>query len=352
MILTSLREPVVQAPMAGGPSTPALAAAVCEAGGLGFLAAGYRSVESVKADIAVLREQTDAPFGVNVFVPGAPTSETERLESYMAGLMVEAQHYGVALGEPRHDDDDWQGKLSLLEGQSVAVVSFTFGCPPRDVLLRLAQAEIETWVTVTSPAEAVQAVEAGADALVVQGLEAGGHRACFEDAVGVEGTGLLALLGLVGAVVDVPLVASGAIMDGASLAAVLCAGASAAQIGTALMRTPEAATSPAHRDALNRPGQTGLTRAFSGRLARGIINRFQSEHSASAPLAYPEVHHLTSALRAAARERGDADGFNLWAGQGYRLGREIGAGELVRQLGAEMRETLERVAGERPRAES
>ena len=166
---------------------------------------------------------------------------------------------------------------------------------------------------------------------MVQGVEAGGHRGSFADEPGTD-LGLLAALQLVGAAVDLPLVATGGLSTGRSIAAVLAAGAAAAQLGTALMRTPEAGTSPAHRDALASAEPTALTRAFTGRTARGVVNRFMLEHSGDAPAGYPEVHHLTAPLRTAAREQGDADGFHLWAGQAHALAEELPAGELVRRL--------------------
>ena len=137
-----------------------------------------------------------------------------------------------------------------------------------------------------------------------------------------------------------PLVATGGLATGRAVAAVLAAGAAAAQLGTAFMLAPEAATTPAHRDALAGDGATGLTRAFTGRTARGIVNRFQREHSDGAPLGYPDVHHVTAPLRAAARERGDADGFHLWAGQAHALAEPLPAAELVRRLAAEARAAL------------
>ena len=175
----------------------------------------------------------------------------------------------------------------------------------------------------------------------MQGIEAGGHRASFVDAEGAGDYGLLALLQLVGAHVDLPLVASGAIASGGALAAVLSAGAQAAQIGTAFMRCPEAGTAPAHRAALAADTPTRLTRAFTGRQARGIVNRFLREHSADAPLAYPEIHHVTAPLRAAGRAAGDADMINLWAGQAHELAREAPAAEVVAALAAEARERLD-----------
>ena len=343
-VLSALEHPIVQAPLAGGPSTPALAAAVCEAGGLGFLGAGYRAPEDVRGELAELRKLTDRPFGLNLFVPGAPAPDRAALERYAGALAGEAERYGAELGEPSHDDDHWDAKLAVAREERVPVVSFTFGCPDRAVIGSLRDAGCETWVTVTSVDEAVAAADAGADALVVQGVEAGGHRGSH-DAAAPADTGLLALLQLVGASTELPLVATGGIATGRGVAAVLAAGAAAAQLGTAFMLTPEAATSPAHRDALRGRGPTAVTRAFTGRNARGIENRFMREHERDAPLGYPEVNNLTSAVRRAARAKGDPDGFHLWAGQAYPLTSELPAGELVRALADEAREALRSAGG-------
>jgi nitronate monooxygenase len=337
--LTQLERPIVQAPMGGGPSTPALAAAVSEAGGLGFLAAGYRSAAAVREEIGALRRLTERPFGVNLFVPGPALADGDTVEAYASTLGGEAERYGVELGEPIHDDDAWNEKLAVLADERVPVVSVTFGCPSGSAVEALHAGGCALWVTVTTAAEAAAAHDAGADALVVQGVEAGGHRGSFDEAAPGD-VGLLALLQLVRAVTDLPLVATGGIATGRGIAAVLAAGAAAAQLGTAFMLTPEAATSPAHREAVRGAGPTALTRAFTGRSARGIENRFMREHEADAPLGYPELHHLTAPVRAAARERGDADGFHLWAGQAHPLAEEIPAGELVRRLTDEAREAL------------
>ena len=336
---SQLEHPIVQAPLAGGPSTPALAAAVSEAGGLGFLGAGYRSAEGVREEIAELRRLTGRPFGVNLFAPGPALADGDALASYASALAGEAERYGVELGEPRHDDDGWDEKLALVADERIPVVSVTFGCPSASEVDALHAAGCSLWVTVTTPAEALTAREAGADALVVQGVEAGGHRGSFDERAPGD-LGLLALLQLVRAVTDLPLVATGGIATGHGIAAVLAAGAAAAQLGTAFMLTPEAATSPAHRDALRERGPTALTRAFTGRTARGIENRFMREHDSEAPHGYPEVHHLAAPVRAAAREGGDADGFNLWAGQAHTLAAEVPAGELVRRLADEARAAL------------
>jgi nitronate monooxygenase len=329
MLVHELRHPIVLAPLAGGPSTPALAAAVCEAGGLGFLAAGYLGADALRDDIHALREQTAAPFGVNVFVPGSPDVDEEAVRRYVERLR---ERESVEPGEPRFDDDDWDAKLQVLGEEKPPVVSFTFGCPSREAISSLAAAGSEVWVTVTDLAEARIAHATGADALVLQGSEAGGHRASFVDRVGAEQLGILALTRLVARAIDLPLVATGGIGDGPAVAAVLAAGASAAQLGTAFLRASEAGTHPAHKAALATETPTALTRAFTGRLARGLVNRFLLEHDAAAPIGYPHVHHATAPLRAAARAAGDADGFNLWAGQAHALAEERPAAEIVEIL--------------------
>ncbi|MBV8218020.1 MAG: nitronate monooxygenase, partial [Solirubrobacterales bacterium] len=212
--------------MAGGPSTPELAIAACEAGALGFLAAGYKRADAVRDEIEAVRAATDAPFGVNLFVPGAEPADRDRLRDYLERLKTEAERQGAELGEPRFDDDDWAAKLEELYEQRPAVASFTFGCPDESVINRLHGVGVAVWVTVTNVTEARAVHEAGADGLVVQGTEAGGHRGGFvSDGSDEGGIGLLALLRTISGATSLPLIATGAIADGAALAAVLCAGA-------------------------------------------------------------------------------------------------------------------------------
>ena len=314
------------APLAGGPATVELAAAVCEAGGLGFLAGGYQRPESLAAEIAAMGQRR---FGVNLFVPAPTPADPGPIAAYAARLAAD----GHPLGEPRSDDDAFDAKLALLldeQGASplVRVVSFTFGLPPAAAVAALKARGIEVWVTVTTPAEGEAAAAAGADALVAQGLEAGGHRGGLRD--DGEDLALLPLLQLLRA--GVPLIAAGGIATAGAVAAALAAGAQAVAAGTAFLRCPEAGTHPAHRAAVATETPTRLTRAFSGRTARGIVNAFMERHDGHAPAAYPEVHHLTGPLRARARERGDADGFNLWAGQSHSLAREEPAAAVVARL--------------------
>jgi nitronate monooxygenase len=322
--------PVIQAPMAGDPSTPALAAAVSAAGGLGMLAAGYKTPERVGAEIAAVRGETDRPFGVNLFVPDDGPVDPAAVARYVESLAPEATRYGVALGPPRVDDDGWAAKLDLLVAERVPVAGFTFGCPSAAELGRLRDAGIVSVVTVTSVTEARLAAAAGASALCLQGIEAGGHRGTF--AAGPGDLGLLALLALVRAATDLPLIAAGGVMTAAGVRAVLELGAVAAQCGTAFLLADEAGTSAPHRAALADPvAPTALTRAFSGRWARGISNRFLTEH-ADAPAGYPAIHHVTRPLRAAAAKAGDAGGINLWAGQGFPLARPAPAADILRAL--------------------
>ena len=346
-ILGRLAVPIVLAPLAGGPSTPELTAAVSNAGGFGFLAAGYLAASALAERLERTRTLTDAPIGVNLFVPGTP-APPQAVDAYAARLADDACQAGVELGVARFDDDDWAPKLELLTARPVPVVSFTFGCPDPEVIDRLHDAGSEVWVTVTRPSEARQAADTGADALVVQGAEAGGHRASFRDDPAEDpggGIGLLSLLQLVRARVDIPLVATGGIATGAAIAGVLVAGAAAAQLGTAFLRCPEAGTTQVHRQALAGSSPTAMTRAFTGRLARGIRNWFLDQHSAAAPVAYPEVHHLTAPLRQAGRTTGDPALVNLWAGQSFELGRDLPAGRLVAILADEARAAFQQAGG-------
>jgi nitronate monooxygenase len=341
----SFSHPIVQAPMAGGPSTPALAAAVSNAGGFGFLAGGYKSVDVVRIELRATRELTPHSFGLNLFVPGAPTSNPEALQRYLRTLEQEASAYGVALGSARYDDDGWADKLALAISERVPVVSFAFGCPDKQVIAQLHARGIAVWITVTELHEARLAASAGADALVIQGVEAGGHRGSFEDIDGSGEVGLLALLRLCAREIKLPLVAAGGIADGAGVAAVLAAGARAAQIGSAFLRCPEAATSAPYRAALvaarSDSTRTTLTRAFSGRRARGLVNRFLAAHSPDAPSAYPEIVFATQPLRAAAVAAGKSDVINLWAGQAHALAEERGAAELIELWSADAKRALE-----------
>ncbi|MFD3540948.1 nitronate monooxygenase [Streptomyces sp. NPDC058662] len=338
--------PIVQAPMAGGASCPLLAAAVCEAGGLGFLAGGYKTADGMYQEIKQVRALTRRPFGVNLVMPQTGCVDPAAVEAYRGQLAGEASWYGISLADEdvySTCDDGYEAKLAILLEDPVAAVSFTFGCPGASALAALRKAGTRTTVTVTSVEEARTAQHAGADALCVQGVEAGGHQGTHRDDPQADGTaavGLLALVGQVRESVSLPIIAAGGLMRGSQIAAVLAAGAEAAQLGTAFLACPESGADPLHKKSLTDPlfVRTELTRAFSGRPARGLVNRFMREHGPYAPAAYPQVHHLTSALRRAAAAAGDPQGMALWAGQGHRLARTLPAGELVEVLAAELAE--------------
>lgn len=320
--------------MAGGPSTPELVASVEAAGGLGFLAAGYRTVGQLRAELADTARRSVRLFGVNVFAaPGGGGETDAEVAAYARRLAAEAARWGTPLGRPVADDDGLTEKLSLLCEQPPPVVSFTFGLPTEATVRALHAAGSEVWVTVTAPAEAESAAARGVDALVVQGIEAGGHRG--GPAADTDEYALLPLLRLVARRVPLPLVAAGGVMDGAALAAVLAAGASAAQLGTALLGCPEAGTAAVHRAALAGDRPTRLSRAFTGRRARAVSNTFIERFDDGAPAAYPQVHHLTAPLRAAARAADDGEGVSLWAGQAYELSRLLPAAELIDALADE-----------------
>ncbi|MBV2155736.1 nitronate monooxygenase [Kitasatospora sp. SUK 42] len=330
--LDELAVPVIGAPMAGGPTTPELVAAVNRAGGLGFLAAGYRTAGWMSEQIALVRKLTDRPYGVNLFVP-SPPGDRAAVSAYRERLRPEAERWGVALPEEIGPDrDDWEAKLAALLADPVPVVSYTFGLPTAEEAAALRAVGTLQVGTVTTPEEARAAEAVGMDALGVQGPEAGGHRGTHRVADAPGELPLLELLAAVRAVTPLPLIAAGGLGDGAAIAAALRAGAVAVQLGTALLRSDESGASAAHRAALTELPETAVTRAFTGRPARGLRNAFMDRHGPYAPPAYPEVHHLTAPLRAAATRRADTDAMHLWAGTAHRLARTGPAERIVTEL--------------------
>ncbi|MFE7526405.1 nitronate monooxygenase [Kitasatospora sp. NPDC057542] len=330
--LDELVVPVIGAPMAGGPSTPELVAAVNRAGGLGFLAAGMKTAAGMSEQIAAVRKATDRPYGVNLFVPGPP-GDRAAVAAYRERLRPEAERWGVTLPEEIGPDrDDWEAKLAALLADPVPVVSYTFGLPTAEEAAALRAVGTTQVGTVTTPEEARAAEAVGMDALCVQGPEAGGHRGTHRVADEPGELPLLELLPAVREVTALPLVAAGGLGDGAAVAAALRAGAAAVQLGTALLRSDESGASPAHRAALVELPETAVTRAFTGRPARGLRNAFIDRHGPYAPPAYPEVNHLTTPLRAAAARRGDTDAMHLWAGTAHHLARTGPAETIVTEL--------------------
>ena len=326
--------PLIAAPMAGGPSTPALVAAAARAGGLGFLAAGYKAPEAVAGQIAEVREAR-VPFGVNVFAPNPVPAEQGAYRRYAEAIRPEADRYGLDLpaGDPVEDDDGWGAKVALLLADPVPVVSFTFGFPEPRIIAALRRGGTLVALTVTSAEEARGAAQAGADLLIVQASAAGAHSGTLTPQRIPPPVPLTTLIGQVRAETTVPLLAAGGLGEPGDVAGVVRAGAGAAVVGTVLLRAVESGASPAHQAALAGPARaTVITRAFTGRPARGLRNTFTDRYSAVAPAGYPAIHHLTSPLRRAAAAAGDIERLHLWAGTAYRHATAEPAGRILARL--------------------
>jgi nitronate monooxygenase len=346
---TGARLPIVAAPMAGGPTTPALVAAASEAGALGVLAAGYHPPDEIRAAIGEVRRRTDAPFGVNLLVPEPFSLDDTELRAALETLAPWAEQLDVELDVPDGFAEDFEAQLEVVMSEKVRFFSFTFGVPSRDALAALRADGTVTCGTATTVAEAVALVDAGVDLVCAQGGEAGGHRGGFLGDPGAEVVGLAALVPLVCDAVDVPVVAAGGLMDGRGVAAALALGAAGAQLGTAFLLCAEAGTSEPYRRAVARAAETDtiVTSAFSGKPARGIRNRMAAGLAGVRLPPYPVTNALTRELRRRAAERGCSDYLSLWAGQGVPLARRLPAGELVAALERETDEALRGVGAER-----
>ncbi len=329
--------PVIAAPMAGGPTTPALVVAAARAGGLGFLAGGYQSAAALGGQIAAIREQA-AVFGVNLFAPNPVPVDRAAYARYRDQVRADAERFGADVPDaPIEDDDGWRDKIDLLLDQPVPVVSCTFGLPDAAALAALRTAGSVLVQTVTSADEARRAADAGVDALVVQASAAGAHSGTFTPGRIPPAKPLAALLAEVDRAAGLPMVAAGGIAGPRQVADALAAGAQAVMVGTALLLAPESGTSAAHREALQSDrGATVVTRAFTGRPARALRNAFLDAHHAAAPSGYPAVHYLTRPMRKAAAAAGDPEYLNLWAGTGYRSAAPRPAAEILRDLAGEL----------------
>ncbi len=320
--------------MAGGPSTVELVAATAGAGALGFLAGGYETAVGLAEEMAAVRAAGVDAFGVNLFVPGDPTTDPDGLAAYLAQLEPDAAALGVTLGEASWDDDDYAGKVETVLATPPAVVSFTFGVPDVDVVRALQAAGSAVLLTVTTPEEAVAALRVAPDALCLQGWEAGAHRASLaNDDRPDQDRPVRSLLAAVRRRTLVPLVAAGGVGGPDDVADLLVRGADLVQVGTAFLRCPESGTPAAQKDALGAPGfgETALTRAFSGRRARALRNAMLRDHP-GAPAAYPEINNATRPLRAAAARSGDPQHMNLYAGTSFRQAEAQPAAEVVERL--------------------
>lgn len=343
----NLTHPIIQAPLAGGGDTPDLVVAVCEAGALGSIGAAYLTPEQIKTVSLSVRARTSKPFGINLFAPlPAPDPPRnlrpalERVAPYYAELGLPPP------GTPTVSPDTFEAQLAAALDSGASVFSFTFGIPPANAVEAIKRRGMFLVGTATTVAEAVELERAGIDAAVVQGSEAGGHRGTFGAEFEAAMVGTIALVPQTVDAVTVPVIASGGIMDGRGIAAALALGASAVQMGTAFLACDEAGIPNAYKDAIlkARSEETRLTRAFSGRPARGIVNRFMTEVERSgapeAILPFPLQNALTRPLRNAAARQDRAEFLSLWAGQGARLARRQSAAALIARLATESEEAV------------
>jgi nitronate monooxygenase len=349
--LLAVEHPLFQAPMAGGTTTPALVAAVSEAGGVGSLGAAYLSPEALREAVREVRARTLRPFGINLFTPlPVPPLEPARLAA--ADALLAPYRAELGLG-PRtaapSAGPDFEAQLQVVLEERPALFSYTFGRLPGGTVRALKAAGIRVAGTATTVAEARLLEADGVDFLVAQGAEAGGHRGTFLGAFEDAMVGTLVLVPQVCDAVRVPVVAAGGIMDGRGVVASLALGAAGVQLGTAFIACAESGAPASYQRAVREaPAEsTGLLRAFSGRPARGIRNRMAEElapHADALP-PYPWLNALTRELRATAAKADRAEFLSLWAGQGASLARARPAAEVVREL---LEDTARRLAALRP----
>ncbi|MCS0674281.1 nitronate monooxygenase family protein [Cytobacillus firmus] len=335
--MLDIKYPIFQAPMAGGMTTPQLISGVSNCGGLGNMGAGYMSSDEIRNDIKRIRNLTDKPFGINLFVPDSEASadaeEISSMEDVLAG-------YSSELGmkeKPSLPEKDYAAlyrkQLEVLMEEQVPVCSFTFGIPESAIISELKKQGTIIIGTATNVKEAVEWEEAGADVIIAQGVEAGGHRGTF----GSEESGLIGSMALIPQVADAvscPVAAAGGIMDSRGIAAAMMLGAAGAQLGTAFLTCRESGAHSLYKQALlnAREDQTAVTKAFSGKLARGIRNRFMEEMKGLQTLPYPLQNDMTAPIRKQAAKLEKPEFMSLWAGQGVRLAEEVTVKELMIKL--------------------
>lgn len=340
----NLRHPIIQAPMAGT-STPEMAAAVADAGGLGSIAIGSVGVDEARAQIRATRALTGGPLNVNVFCHDPVEADAARNADWIESLRPLFEAFGAAPPTElrniyrsfRVDD----GALAMLLEERPAVVSFHFGLPDPARIAALKAAGIVLLATATSPDEGRAAEAVGIDMVVAQGVEAGGHRGVFDPSDDPR-FATLPLTRLLATRLDIPVIAAGGIMDGAGIAAALALGAAGAQLGTAFVACPESAAGPAYRAALAGPDavRTRVSAVLSGRPARGLENAFMRRADESRIAPYPFAYDIGKALNAAATAAGDTGYMPNWAGQGAPMSRVLTAGELTQVLAAELEAAL------------
>lgn len=349
-----LSYPIIQAPLAGSGDSPELLAAVCNAGAIGFLGLAYMNPEQIVAATSAVRAKTSRPFGVNLFAPVPrsdqatnPEAMLSRLAPYFAEVGLPAPTLPAPSGhcDLRH----FESQLAAALGSGASAFSFTFGLIPAGAVQAIKAKGMYVMGTATTVEEALLLERSGVDAVIAQGSEAGGHRGTFSGDFALGMVGTMALVPQIADAVRIPVIASGGIMDGRGIVAALALGASAVQMGTAFLTCTESAASEAYKQVLlsAHEDQTRITRAFSGRPARGIVNRFmkeveidQANDAGDAILPFDLQNPLTRPLRTAAAKQGRSEFLSLWAGQGVRMARCQSAAELVSLLGREMEAVL------------
>jgi nitronate monooxygenase len=332
-----IKIPIVQAPMAGGATTPELVAAVSNAGGLGSLAAGYLNPDDIRKNIFKIRQLTDKPFAVNLFVSEehqATKIQIKQMCHIIEKACVELKVQIEPIEPPYAPEFDEQLKVILEE--KISIFSFTFGMPSQTWLKKFKKNKTLLLGTATTLKEAQQLQEQGIDIIIGQGSEAGGHRGTFigstEDAL----INISVLVPQLAKYINVPIVAAGGIMDANGIIAAMHLGAAGVQMGTAFLSCPESGIHPKYKEALLNAKQdnTVLTRAFSGKLARGINNKFikRMQIHEKHILDYPIQNALTRTMRKIAEKNNCIDFMALWAGQAAHLSKAIPAAELIKKL--------------------
>jgi nitronate monooxygenase len=345
--LLGCEHPIIQAPMAGGGDTPQLVAAVGNAGGFGFIGAAYLTPAGIAEAARSVRSQSSRPFGINLFAP-LPAPPPQDLDAVIARLSPYYAELGLPPPvAPADAGSDFDAQLDAVLESGAVAFSFTFGRMSAAATAAIKARGILLAGTATTVAEAVALEAGGVDAVIAQGSEAGGHRGTFLGGFAAAQVGTIALVPQVIDAVSVPVIASGGIMDGRGIAAALALGAGAVQLGTAFLTCAEAGVAEVYKDAILRSAETDtrVTRAFSGRAARGIVNRFMREidQTADAIAPFPVQNALTRPLRSAAVKQGRAEFLSLWAGQGVRMARRQTAAQLVARLREETRAAIGRL---------
>lgn len=344
-----IEHPLLLAPMAGETAKPALTVAVSNAGALGSIGAAYMAPQAIRDAIRTIRAGTDRPFHVNLFAPTQWKADPDKIAAYRKELGAAHDTLGLPVPElPNSYQESFDAQLAVVLEEAPAVFSFTFGLPSAEQIAALKSRNILVIGTATTVAEARALEQLGVDAIAAQGMEAGGHRGSFLDSVEHSLVGTMALVPQIVSAVQLPVIAAGGIGDGRGVAAALCLGASAVALGTSFLLAEETGLGAGYRGLLQseQAERTALTRAFSGRHARGIRNGFLDRLAGRDDMIpdFPVANAMSRSMRATASKAGQTDFQSLWAGQAARLARPEPAAAIVARLMREAREILQSAA--------